>query len=123
MSEQLVVKHINSERALAKNSKPVPLQHQFLDINGDPIDLSVGTWVGQARAEQLHVAVQPPNVGTGTCQVDALTATATYLWNAADFETIGRFRIILWIGNGTQRFGSTVYEWDVADAPGADPTV
>jgi len=121
--DDLVTKHIYGGKALAKGSKPFPLEHQFLDQFLEPIDLSVGVWVGQGRAEQLHVTDQPANIGTGTVTVDPVTAKATYVWVDADFATPGRFRLILYIGNGTLRHGSTVYEWDVSDAPGADPTV
>lgn len=125
MSSELDVKHINGKRALPKGSLPPPIEHQFQDEEGAPYDMSVGSWSGQGRAEQLHLegAAQPANIGTGTVSIDVPSATATYNWVSADFTTVGRFRIIIWVGNGTQRLGSTVYEWDVADAPGADPTV
>ena len=123
MSQDLDVKHINGQRALPKGSKPPPLVHQYLDEAGNPYDMSVGGWTGQGRAEQLHVASQPATIGTGSVIIDVPNATATYNWVVEDFLTIGRFRLIIWVGNGTQRLGSTVYEWDVADAPGADPTV
>jgi hypothetical protein len=123
MTTELRVKHINGDAALPKGAKPDPIVHQFLDQNGDPVDMSVGTWTGQGRAEQLWVEAQPPNIGTGSVVVNDVEATATYTWHSADFGTEGKFRLIIWVGNGTVRYGSTVYEWDVADAPGADPSV
>lgn len=124
IGSELDVKHINGGRALPKLSRPPGLAHQFLKEDGTPYDMSIGVWTGQGRAEQLHVASQPALIGTGTVVVDAVLAIASYSWIAtADFGTIGRFRIVLWVGNGTERLGSTIYEWDVADAPGADPTV
>lgn len=124
--DDLQVKHINGRRALPIGTRPPLLEHQYLDENGDPLDLSTGVWTGQGRAEKLHLAAgesQPPGLGSGTVSIDIPTATASYAWADEDYETEGRFRLIIWIGNGTQRFGSTVYEWDVADAPGANPTV
>lgn len=126
MPDDLLVKHINGERALPALSIPPSLEHQFLDADGDPYDLTTGTWNGQGRAEKISLdegESQPADIGTGTTTIDIPTATAQYDWVIQDFTTPGRFRIILWIGNGTQRFGSTVYEWDVSNAPGADPTV
>lgn len=124
MSSELDVKHINGGRALPKLSRPPALAHQFLKEDGTAYDMSTGVWVGQGRAEQLHVSVQPLLIGTGVVTVSAVTATAVYNWlDSADFGTVGRFIIIIWVGNGTERLGSTVYEWDVTDAPGADPTV
>jgi len=123
MTAELRVHHINGDDAVPMGSKPLPIQHQFLDQNGDPVDMSVGTWTGQGRAEQLYVEDQPAGLGAGSVVVDDMLATATYPWVVADMATAGKFRIILWVGNGTLRFGSTVYEWDVADAPGAAPSV
>lgn len=126
MSEELDVKHINGGRALPKNSRPPAIEHQFLDdptVLGEPFDMSVGSWTGQARAEQLHVSSQPVGIGLGAVVVNPVTAKATYSWVDADFATEGRFWLVIWVGNGTQRLGSTIYEWDVSDAPGADPTV
>lgn len=124
--DDLSIKHINGGRALPKGSRPPLLEHQYLDANGNPYDLSTGIWTGQARAEQLHLGSgesQPTGIGSGSVSVTIATAIASYAWVDQDFLTPGRFRLIIWIGNGTQRFGSTIYEWDVADAPGADPTV
>ncbi len=126
MPDDLLIKHINGERALPNLSLPPPLEHQYLDADGNPFDLSSGIWTGQGRAEKINLddgEIQPAGIGAGTVTIDVPTATATYPWVIADFTTPGRFRIIIWIGNGTQRFGSTVYEWDVSDAPGIDPTV
>lgn len=126
MPDDLLIKHINGERALPKKSIPPPLEHQYLDAAEDAFDLSNGTWTGQGRAEKINLEdgeTQPTGIGTGAVTIDIPTATAQYDWVTEDFDTPGRFRIIIWIGNGSQRFGSTVYEWDVSDAPGADPSV
>ncbi len=126
MPDDLLVKHINGERALPNLSIPPSLEHQYLDADGDPYDLTTGTWTGQGRAEKINLddgESQPAGIGTGAVTIDVPTAIAQYDWDIADFTTVGRYRIIIWIGNGTQRFGSTVYEWDVSDAPGADPDV
>lgn len=123
MTKELAVKHINGGLALALGSRPPSIEHQFLDQNGDPVDLNSGTWVGEFKAEQLHVESQPVGLGGGSISINVPLAAATYDWADEDFATIGRFRGIIWIGNGSQRYGSTVYEWDVADAPGDNPTV
>lgn len=122
MTQMQTIK-LNGGLAIPKGSKPPSLEYQYLDENNDPVDLSIGSWTGQARAEQLHVDSQPLNIGTGSVSVNTANATATYNWHESDFSTPGRFLLIIWIGNGTQRFGSVVFEWVVSDAPGADPTV
>lgn len=123
MSSELDVKHINGRRALPQGSKPPPIVHQFLDEIGSPYDMSAGTWNPEAMAEQLHVTSSPVGLGGGGVAINTTEATVTYTWAPEDFETEGRFRIILWAGNTNQRLGSTIYEWDVTDAPGGPPTV
>lgn len=120
---ELDVYKINGNRALPKGSKPPALEYQYLDDVGDPIDISVGVWTGQGRAEQLHTDSQPTGIGEGSVTIDVVTATATYSWADEDFATVGRFILIIWIGNGQDRFGSVIFEWEVADSPGADPSV
>ena len=123
MSKELTVKEISGDSAIPLGTRAVPIAHQFLDQDGDPVDLSVGVWSGEVTAEQLYAASVPTGLGSGNVVIDIPTATATYNWADEDFLTEGKFRLIIWIGNGTSRFGSTVYEWDVADAPGGTPTV
>ena len=85
--------------------------------------MSNGVWQGEIKGEQLHVTAQPPNQFGGAVSVNTTTSTVTYTWGAADFLTVGRFRIILWAGNSTNRVGSAVFEYHVTDAPGGTPTV
>ncbi len=100
------------------------VSYQYLDADGDVVDLTSGTWVGQGRAEQLHVSSQPsPVPGEGVVTIDVGTATATYPFTVDDFLTVGRFQLVIWIGNGSDRHGSPTFEWEVYDAPGAVPTV
>lgn len=103
-------------------SKPPALDYQWLDGDGDPVDMSSGAWTGQVEGEQLHVDVQPSPLFDGSVAIDAPTATATYTWGT-DFGVVGRFRLILWAGNTVNRVGSPVFEYHVTDAPGDAPTV
>ncbi len=107
-----------------QGSIPIGLTYQFLDGDGAAIDMSTGTWTGEGKAEQLHVTSQPsPIPGAGAVVVTALTATVTYAFTVDDCLTVGRFQLVIWAGNGTNRVGSATFEWEVDDAPGALPTV
>lgn len=106
-------------------SDPDSLTHQFLDDDGEtPVDMSDGVWTTEAMAEQLHVSSQPAGIGAGVTTLNAVTATITYPWVAADFETAGRFRLTLWAGNSPdgKRHGQE-FEYSVVDAAGDAPTV
>ena len=122
MAELDVIK-LNGGKAFPNGTKLSAISYQWLDENDDPIDLSTGTWTGQGRAEALDGGSAGAGLGTGGVSVDTANARATYVPHEDDFATAGRFRLIIWIGNGTTRYGSAVFEWQVADAPGADPSV
>lgn len=122
MSDLEVIR-LKGGKAYPAGAIPAAISYQWLKDDGTPIDLSVGTWTGEAKAEALDGVSAPANLGGGTVTIDVATATATYQWHADDFSTPGRFRMIIWIGNGSNREGSAVFEWTVADAPGSAPTV
>lgn len=110
--------------AFPQGAIPAGLSFQFLDGDGAAADMSVGSWSAQARGEQLHVDAQPsPGIGEGSAIVDTPTATGSYAWAADDCLTVGRFQLVIWAGNGSNRYGSPTFEWEVYDAPGALPTV
>jgi len=109
--------------AFPEGSIPAGLSFQYLDGDGNPADMLSGTWAAEGKAEQLHVGSQPVGIGDGVATIDTVTSTGTYAWTSADFGTLGRFQLTLWVGNGTNRYGSPTFEWEVFDAPGDLPTV
>ncbi len=110
--------------AFPQEAIPLGLTYQFLDGDGSPIDMTAGTWVGEAKAEKLHVDTQPsPIPGEGAVALVSATATVTYTFTVDDTKTVGRFQLVLWAGNGINRVGSPTFEWEVYDAPGIPPTV
>ena len=110
--------------AFPQGAIPAGLSFQFLDGDGAPADMTIGTWVAQGRGEQLHVDSQPAGtIGTGSAVVDDATSTGSYVWAADDCLTLGRFQLTIWAGNGANRYGSPTFEWEVYDAPGSLPTV
>ncbi len=121
MAEPDVIK-LNGGKAQPLKSKPQAITYQWLDGDGTELDFTTGSWTSQGRAEAVD-GTEPSNLGTGTTTVDTDTATATYSFHADDFSEVGIFRLIIWVGNTINRYGSVVFEWEVYDAPGADPTV
>lgn len=121
MAEPNVIK-LNGGQAQGKGSKPQAISYQWKKGDGDPIDLTSGTWTGEGEAEAVD-GIAPASLGSGVVTIDVPTATATYSFHANDYSEVGIFRLIIWIGNTTHRYGSVVFEWEVFDAPGDDPTV
>jgi len=104
-------------------SIPETIEYQFLDGDGAVVDLASGVWTAEVTGEQLEVTSQPIGLYGGTAAVDDVTATVSYAWDPDDFTIVGRFRLVIWTGNGTNRLGTPVYEYRVIDAPGDAPTV
>ncbi len=121
MAEPNVIR-LNGGKAYPKDSKPQAISYQWLKADGSVIDLTAGTWTGEGEAEAVDGAAAT-NLGDGGVAVDVPTATATYSFHLDDFSAIGIFRLIIWIGNTTLRYGSVIFEWEVFDSPGDDPTV
>ncbi len=121
MAEPKVIR-LNGGKSYPKDSKPQAISYQWLKADGDVIDLTDGTWTGQGKAEAVDGAAAA-NLGGGGVVVDVPTASASYTFHVDDFAAIGVFRLIIWIGNTIFRYGSVVFEWEVSDSPGTDPTV
>ncbi len=121
MAEPDVIR-LNGGKAQPIDSKPQAISYQWLDGGGAALDFTTDTWAGQGRAEAVD-GTAPGSLGNGTVVVTFGTATATYSFHADDFSEVGVFRLVIWVGNGTNRYGSVVFEWEVYDAPGAAPTV
>ncbi len=120
MSEPDVIK-LNGGKAQPLLSKPQAITYQWKDGDGDALNFLTGTWTAQGRAEAVD-GTEPSNLGSGVTTIDAATATATYSFHADDFSEVGVFRLVIWVGNTINRYGSVVFEWEVYDAPGAAPT-
>ncbi len=121
MAEPKVVR-LNGGKAYPKDTKPGAISYTWLKADGSVVDMTSGTWTGQGKAEAID-GTAAANLGTGSVSVDTGAAKATYSFHADDFKNIGVFRLIIWVGNTTIRYGSVIFEWEVSDAPGSDPTV
>lgn len=98
---------------------PPDLRHQFLDFNGDPVDLTGFTTLS------MQVEVHPVGTGPYGDGPKILTTPAqgivTYSWSATDMAEPGSYRAQLWASDGTKRYASDVIIYTVYDGPGVAP--
>lgn len=99
---------------------PVPVEQTFNDKDGQPINLTNFT-----PDVKIEGPDETANYATGTVEKDATPASGIvrYTWTGDEFIDVGKYEMILWIGDGTYRFGSYLIKWEVYDAPGPLPTV
>jgi len=121
MSEPEVIR-LNGGKAYPKDTKPGFISYTWLKADGSVIDMTSGVWTGEGKAGAID-GTAAANLGTGSVVIDTAAAEATYSFVADDFKNIGVFRLIIWVGNTIIRYGSVIFEWEVSDAPGDDPTV
>lgn len=90
---------------------PQPLQISFVDHDGEAIDLA--GYQADFVIERADDAIATDaGGGAGTIPTPASGITQ-YAFVAADFATAGRYRGQMWVGNGSLRFASIEYWWDV----------
>jgi hypothetical protein len=97
---------------------PSPLTYQFLDSNGNPINLSSGY---TARFEYRERDSAP--VLASAAVTDAVNGRVTYTFTGAEFATAGRYTAFFWVGNGTQRLASIPIYFAVRLPAGPVPAI
>lgn len=97
--------------------KPPALAYRFLDSNGVAINVSgfqaTFTYQEQFGAPQTAAAV----VSNGPA------GEVTLVFTGSEFSTAGHYKARFWAGNGTNRYASTLIEFDVATSIGAVPNI
>lgn len=97
--------------------RPAPLEYQFLDSAGAPMDLT-------GYSAEFHV--QPRN-GTAVVHpaavTDPATGRVTHTWSGTELVTSGTWWMEFWVGNGTNRFCSLRLEATVRVPVGTAPTI
>lgn len=87
-----------------------PLDYQFQDSNGDPIDLTgytakfVYKRTGNTAVTRTALLSTPSN------------GTATYVWQTADMNTAGVYRGEFFVSNLTNTYASEPIVWRVRSA-------
>jgi hypothetical protein len=97
---------------------PPPLEYQFLDATGQPINLS-GPFSAQFRYQE-HWAAYGSGVATIT---DAAAGKVTYIWTGNELTTPGQYAAEFWVGNNTNRYASELLEFTVRASVGPWPTI
>lgn len=100
----------------AQGEIPYPFQHTFLDSTDVAIDLTAFT---------ATVSVDGPDVGPYgqgvVAKTDAVNGIVQYTWTSADFADIGKYKLLIWVDDGTNRLASDLVEWQVYDGPDYTP--
>jgi hypothetical protein len=106
-------------RPFTAGERPAPWEYQFQDDDGNPIaDLSVGYTAKVVLREQWGNPVEAnASVSNGP------QAKVTYTWGAGDLAAPGRYRIQMWVGNGTVRWASVLHEFTVERGAGPAPNI
>lgn len=99
-----------------QGEKPEPLVLSIKDASGAAIDLTGFSAKFQIEAVDGAVA----GLGAGTASLPSpATGITQYAWAAADLATAGLYRGQMWVGNGSRRYASELFEWFVRDATDA----
>ena len=100
----------------AAGELPYPVAHRFVS-NEIPVDLTTFTPFVNIEGPDETVAV-----GQGTILVtDAADGIVTYTWVEDDFQGVGKYRMLIWVENGTNRFASDLIVYECYDGPGPTP--
>jgi hypothetical protein len=103
--------------ALVAGERPDPIEHTFLDEDGDVIDLT--GWDGEATWEHMSSGATGSIVGA----VDGPAGTVTVTLSDAVMATPGVVDVTVWTGDGSRRYGSPPYRLSLSDPPGSAPTI
>lgn len=99
-------------------SIPAAATHTY-KLDGSPIVLT-----GYTAAVYITGPVETTDYANGTLEItDQPGGVVTYTWSGDEFVDIGKYQMVIWVGNDTYRFGSDLIKWEVYDAPGELPTV
>ena len=96
----------------SKGEIPKPLLITFEDADDVALDLS--GYTTDTVIEGVDVTVSGLGNGVATITTPNTDGKVSYVWDAADFETAGLFRLQVWVGDGAAvRLASEIYEYFV----------
>lgn len=98
--------------------KQAPLEYQYLDSAGVPIDLTGYTAKFVFRERDSASAITANAVVT-----NPTSGKVTYTWTGTEFTTSGHWMAEFWVGNLAQRWCSWLILFDVRNSLGAVPSI
>jgi hypothetical protein len=101
---------------------PLPLDYQFLDADGAPIDLTGFTTVSFNWGRYVLGQFVSPTTEVATV-TDAANGITTYAWDGDEFAVPGTHAGQFWVNDGTTQYGSILILWQVCLAVGVAPAV
>jgi hypothetical protein len=97
--------------------KPAPLEYQFLDSAGSPMNLTGYT-------AEFHYQRSDSTATVGAAVVsDATAGKVTHTWTGSELSTPGTWWCQFWVGNTTNRYASQRLEAVVRAAVGTVPSI
>lgn len=101
---------------------PLPLDYQFLDASGVPIDLTAFTvvsfnWGSYIQGQFVNPVIELAIVTNPTGGV------VTYEWDGDEFAEPGEHVGMFWVNDGQTQYGSILITWQVCLSVGASPIV
>lgn len=100
--------------------KPSPLEYQFLDADGIPLNLT-----GYTAKFVYRPTDDPQSAGVEASAVitDPAQGQVTYTWTGIELTSPGPHWAQFWVGNTTQRYASLRLTFRVQAAVGSVPSV
>lgn len=102
---------------------PLPLEYQYLDVDGNPLNL---TGYSAARFQwglyDRHAVIVNPVTETATVSSPS-TGKVRYAWDGDEFDVTGPHAGQFFVSNGLNQFASLLITWQVCASPAAPPTV
>lgn len=100
----------------AAGELPYPVAHQFI-ADDLPIDLS-----GFTAFVNIEGPDETVTVGAGVVSIDNPSqGLVSYTWTEEDFQGVGKYRMLIWVQDGTNRFASDLITYEAFDGPGPTP--
>lgn len=101
---------------------PLPLDYQFLDVDGVPINLTGFTiarfnWGTYVQGQFLDSVVEIAAI------TDVVNGVVTYQWDGDEFAVTGPHAGSFWVNDGTTQYASILVTWQVCLPVGIPPTV
>lgn len=92
---------------------PGPALHQFLDNDGNPINLT-----GFTASIEIESRPVTPGLGTGTVAItDIPNGIVSYTWVAADMMIVGFYRLQIWVTKAGSALSSDVFAYEIYAGP------